>query len=186
MNPLVSKVLQNMDRIFHRAGGFEREKPQNPNELARKQLSFQDKIALSVTSAVGTMYAVYFFAFAMAGWMFWQQGVLHEQAFDPYPFAFLLFIGNIVQLLLMPLIMVSQNIQGRHAELRAEEQYKTTVSSYHDTEYMMDHLAAIDTELLRHRQLLMDIATQLGTKIPTEMNAGITVPITAGANISDE
>lgn len=116
-----------------------RHKPENVNQKHQGSLGFQDKLALIITSAVGTMYAVYFFVLCLAGWMLWQSA-LAKHPFDPYPFAFLLFMGNIVQLLLMPLIMVGQNIQGRHAELRTEEEYKTTLSSYNDLEIVMKKL----------------------------------------------
>lgn len=171
----VELILQKVDRLFHRAD-FARRHPLNPNLVAQKQLSLQDKLALWVTGALGTMYAVYFLATAMGLWMLWQFW-LDDKAFDPYPFAFLLFLGNIVQLLLMPLIMVSQNVQARHAELRAEEQYKATLSSYHDAEYMMDHLAAIDCELLRHRELLIAIATAAGATVAPDADQGISVPL---------
>ena len=116
-----------------------RHHPENVNQQHRETLNTQDKIALAITSAVGTMYAVYCFILALAGWMLWQ-GIISHKPFDPYPFAFLLFMGNIVQLLLMPLIMVGQNIQGRHAELRSEEEYKTTLSSYRDLELILQKL----------------------------------------------
>jgi uncharacterized membrane protein len=130
-----------------------RHKPQNVNEQHQARLSGQNRIALLITSAVGTMYAVYFFVVALAGWMLWQ-GVFAHKPFDPYPFAFLLFMGNIVQLLLMPLIMVGQNIQGRHAELRSDEEYKTTLSSYNDLQAIMVHLDEQDKELARQAKLL--------------------------------
>ena len=130
-----------------------RHKPRNINEEHQAQLGLQDRIALTITTAIGTMYAVYFFMMVMAGWMLWQ-GVVSGKPFDPYPFAFLLFLGNIVQLLLMPLIMVGQNIQGRHAELRSDEEYKTTVSSYYDIEQILDHLEAQDQEILKQSKML--------------------------------
>jgi len=115
----------------------------NVNAAHKTRLGFQDRLALSITGAIGTMYAVYFFALILAGWMLWQ-GSLSSQPFDPYPFAFLLFLGNIVQLLLMPLIMVGQNLQNQHAELRAEEEYRTTTTVYHDIEAILKHLDAQD------------------------------------------
>lgn len=135
---------------------LERYQPQNINQLHQKKLGAQDKIALFITTAVGTMYAVYLFAFFMISWMFWQSYLTHRP-FDPYPFAFLLFLGNIVQLLLMPLIMVGQNIQGKHLEIRAEEEYKTTKSSYRDIEHILAHLDAQDKELLRQTKLLEEL-----------------------------
>lgn len=104
--------------------------PENINIKHRQALGFHDRVALFSTKLFGTMYAVYALILFLAGWMFWQS--TDTQPFDPYPFAFLLFLGNIIQLLLIPLIMVSQNLQGKHAELRAEEEYKRTVSIYQD------------------------------------------------------
>lgn len=133
-----------------------RHKPRNVNDLHKLAMKLQDKIALTVTTAIGTMYAVYAFAIWMGGWMLWQ-GHFSHKPFDPYPFAFLLFLGNIIQLLLMPLIMVGQNIQGKHSELRAEEEFKTTQSSYHDIEAILKHLDEQDKELLRQTKMLDDL-----------------------------
>lgn len=134
----------------------ERHKPENVNEKHRSRLGFQDRLALVITTAIGTMYAVYLFAIFMAGWMLWQT-FFYKEPFDPYPFAFLLFLGNIVQLLLMPLIMVGQNIQGRHSEMRASEEYHTTVTSYHDIGHILEHLNAQDEELLKQTKILEEL-----------------------------
>ena len=134
----------------------ERHRPKNVNAIHKSQLGLQDKIAVTLTTAIATMYAVYFFTLVMAGWMLWQTHFAGEP-FDPYPFAFLLFLGNIVQLLLMPLIMVGQNIQGRHAEIRAEEEFKTTESSYKDIEHILIYLDEQDKELLKQTKLLEDL-----------------------------
>ena len=134
----------------------ERHKPENVNRKHRQSLGIQDRLALFITSAIGTMYAVYFFALFMAGWMLWQTR-FNAHPFDPFPFAFLLFMGNIVQLLLMPLIMVGQNLQGRHSEVRAEEEYKTTTSSFHDVEKILLHLDAQDREMLRQSKVLEEL-----------------------------
>jgi len=123
-----------------------RHQPENVNKTHAAKLGFQDRLALGITNAVGTMYAVYFLILFMASWMLWQSH-LSNAPFDPYPFAFLLFLGNIVQLLLMPLIMVGQNLQSRHAEARAEEEYKRTVSSYHDIEAITQRLERIEALL---------------------------------------
>ncbi len=134
-------------------------KPRNVNEVHKQALGLQDRIALVITTAIGTMYAVYFFALFMGGWMLWQTQFAGKP-FDPYPFAFLLFLGNIVQLLLMPLIMVGQNIQGRHAEIRTDEEYRTTMSSYEAIGHILRHLDAQDQELLKQTKLLEELIRQ--------------------------
>lgn len=135
----------------------QRHQPQNVNRRHEQTLGLQDRIALFITTAVGTMYAVYFFAVFMAGWMLWQT-FFANQHFDPFPFAFLLFLGNIVQLLLMPLIMVGQNLQGRHSEIRAEEEYKTTMSSYKDIEQILLHLDKQDQQMQEQLNLLIELS----------------------------
>lgn len=137
-----------------------RYKPVNVNVKHKQTLGFQDRIALIITTAVGTMYAVYIFALFMAGWMLWQTYFL-QKPFDPYPFAFLLFMGNIVQLLLMPLIMVGQNLQGRHSEIRAEEEFKTTESSYKDIEKILIHLDQQDKQMQKQLELILDLSKSI-------------------------
>ncbi|OGE20067.1 hypothetical protein A3A14_03180 [Candidatus Daviesbacteria bacterium RIFCSPLOWO2_01_FULL_43_38] len=117
---------------------FQRHVPENINIKHRQTLGFHDRVALSFTKLIGTMYAVYTLVLFLAGWMLWQS--VDTNAFDPYPFAFLLFIGNVMQLLLIPLIIVSQNLQSKHAELRAEEEYKRTVSIYNDIGKILEKL----------------------------------------------
>lgn len=138
---------------------YKRHKPENVNQKHNQTLGAQDHIALLITTAVGTMYAVYFFALFMAGWMLWQ-GHFSHRPFDPYPFAFLLFLGNIVQLLLMPLIMVGQNLQGRHSEIRADEEYKTTMTSYRDIEHILENLDAQGKEMLKQTQMLQNLMSK--------------------------
>lgn len=137
-----------------------RHRPENINLKHRQALDLQDRIALAVTGAIGTMYAVYFFAMFMAGWMLWQ-GYIVKKPFDPYPFAFLLFLGNIVQLLLMPLIMVGQNLQGRHSEIRAEEEFNTTRSSYKDIEQILIHLDNQDRQMKKQLDLIENLSQEI-------------------------
>jgi uncharacterized membrane protein len=134
--------------------------PRNPHREIEGGYNVQDRIALTITTAIGTMYAVYVFAMFMAAWMLFQV-LSGRSAFDPYPFAFLLFLGNIVQLLLMPLIMVGQNLQGRHAEARADEEFRTTQKTFADLETTMAHLDAQDRELLRQTAMLRAIVERL-------------------------
>lgn len=105
------------------------------------------RIAQRVTAAVGTMYAFYVLALLMAGWILWQSA-LTSKPFDPYPFAFLLFLGNIVQLLLMPLIMVGQNVQSAHADARAEADFEVNMKAEQEIEKLLEGLREIDLRTL--------------------------------------
>ena len=105
------------------------------------------RIAVRVTGAVGTMWCFYVFALVEFTWMAlatW--GPLRHV--DPYPFAFLLFLGNIVQLLLMPLIMVGQNVQSAHADARAEADFEVNEKAEDEIEKLLTGLRIIDQRTL--------------------------------------
>ncbi len=112
-----------------------RHQPENINLKHTESLKLQDRLAVIITTAVGSMYAVYFLTLFVFAWMLWQ--ARSQKPIDPFPFVFMIFISNILQLLLMPLIMVGQNIQGRHAQLRAEEEFQTTKTIHKDIEKIL-------------------------------------------------
>jgi len=126
------------------------------------------RIAQRVTAAVGTMYAFYFLALFMAGWILWQSA-LTSRPFDPYPFAFLLFLGNIVQLLLMPLIMVGQNVQSAHADARAEADFEVNMKAELEIEKLLAGLREIDLRTLDivRRLEALELARSAATAAPT-------------------
>jgi uncharacterized membrane protein len=55
-------------------------------------------------------------------------------------FVFWLFISNLIQLLLLPLIMVGQNVQARHSELRADNDLEVNVMAEAEVEVILQHL----------------------------------------------
>jgi uncharacterized membrane protein len=90
------------------SGGHRIRKVLRKDVIAKQ--GFNMRLALLVTGAVGTMWAFYILAAWMFGWIAWQESGKFQIIHDPYPFPFLLFLGNIVQLLPMLLIMVGQNV----------------------------------------------------------------------------
>jgi len=63
-------------------------------------------------------------------------------------FVFWLFISNVIQILLMPLIMVGQNLQSSHAELRAEHDLEVNVKAEREIEAILRHLELQNAMLL--------------------------------------
>ena len=55
-------------------------------------------------------------------------------------FVFWLLISNMIQILLMPLIMIGQNIQGKHSEARAEHDLEVNVKAELEIEVVLHHL----------------------------------------------
>jgi uncharacterized membrane protein len=113
----------------------------NVNVVHRSRLSKLDKLAIFVTEKIGTMG----FFFIIFGWTIIWLGfnVLAPKnlRFDPYPaFVLWLFISNLIQIHLMPLIMIGQNIQGKHAELRSEHDFETDKKAEKEIEAILTHL----------------------------------------------
>jgi uncharacterized membrane protein len=113
----------------------------NINEEARDKLSPLDRLAIWITGQVGTMgFFLIVFGWTII-WLTWNFIAPKPLQFDPpMAFVFWLFISNMIQLLLMPLIMVGQNIQGAHAELRAEFDLEVNIKAEKEIETILHHL----------------------------------------------
>ena len=99
------------------------------------RLSALDRLAVWITGHVGTMgFFIVVFVWTIL-WLGWNFLAPPRLQFDPpMGFVFYLFISNVIQILLMPLIMVGQNIQGSHAELRAEHDLEVNVKAEKEIE----------------------------------------------------
>ena len=113
----------------------------NVNKEAAAKITALDKLALWITVHVGSMgFFIIVFAWT-AIWLGWNWLAPAALQFDPpMAFVFWLFISNVIQILLMPLIMVGQNVQGSHAELRAEHDLEVNVKAEREIEVILRHL----------------------------------------------
>src|SRR5215472_19344521 len=119
-----------------------------PPRLADEHVGFNGRLAAALTKAVGTMWVVYFTTTFVLVWMAlatW--GPLHR--LDPYPFAFLLLLGNVTQLLLVFVILVGQQVLGRAADRRATRTYGDAETILDQVSGLHDHLAEQDELLNR-------------------------------------
>lgn len=138
--------------------------PRNVNLLheAEKAASgVNTKIAITLTNRVGSMWTAYTFALLAIIGLFAILGLLS-------PIVALLVAWTsqtLIQLVLLPVIMVGQNVLGRKAELQSDEQFRTTMSTYHDIEQIMQHLSAQDAELLRHAKMLIHLLEKNGISL---------------------
>jgi len=104
-------------------------------------LNAPDRLAVWVTEHVGTMgffLAIFVWTVIWLGWNF--LAPMRLQFDPPMGFLFWVYISNVIQILLMPLIMVGQNIQGRHAEMRAEHDLEVNVKAEQEIEVILHHL----------------------------------------------
>ena len=121
---------------------LKRRKPlRNVNAEAAQKLTRLDKLALWITQRVGTMgFFLIIFVWTVL-WLGWNLLAPKALQFDPpSAFVFWLFISNLIQILLMPLIMVGQNLQGQHSELRAENDLEVNVKAEKEIEVILQHL----------------------------------------------
>jgi uncharacterized membrane protein len=127
----------------------------NVNSEHREKLSRLDKLALVITIRVGTMGFFLIIAVWTVLWLGWNIVAPNELRFDPYPaFVLWLFISNMIQILLMPLIMVGQNLQGRHSEARAEADFDVNTQAEREIEVILQHLE-------NQNELILKILNQL-------------------------
>jgi uncharacterized membrane protein len=114
---------------------------QTPKPAHKKSFTSLEKIGVLVTQRVGTMG---FFLIILAWtilWLGWNTLGPRNLRFDPAPaFVLWLFISNLIQLHLLPLLMVGQNIQSRHAELREQHDYDTDRKAEKEIETILLHL----------------------------------------------
>ena len=118
-----------------------RKPPRDVNKEQQEKLSPLNRLAVWITTRVGTMG---FFLCILAWTVFWLSWNLlapKSARFDPaMGFVFYLFISNVIQILLMPLIMVGQNVQGAHADARAEHDLDVNVKAEKEIEVILEHL----------------------------------------------
>src|SRR5215472_11988618 len=122
--------------------------PSRPPKVADEHVGFNGRLAAAMTKAVGTMWVVYFTTAFVLVWVAagtW--GPLRH--FDPYPFAFLLFMGNVVQLLLVFVILVGQQVLGRAADRRSARTFQDAETILGEVSKLHDHLAEQDDLLNR-------------------------------------
>jgi uncharacterized membrane protein len=111
------------------------------NREASSHLSRLDRLACWITNRVGTMGFFLVIFIWTVFWLAWNLLAPRHLQFDPpMGFVFWLFISNLIQLLLMPLIMVGQNIQGRHSELRADNDLEINLKAEAEIEVILQHL----------------------------------------------
>ncbi len=109
-----------------------------PPQVNDQRVGFNGRIGLFITTVVGTMWAAYLFTIL---------------AFISFPSAIrsgdsIIIVAWIaqtfLQLVLLPIIIVGQNIQAKAADRRSEETYKDAEAVLHECLQIQEHLTAQD------------------------------------------
>lgn len=130
----------------------------NVNRLHSEKLTRLECFALWITKHIGSMG---FFLIILSWtllWLGWNTLGPKPLRFDPFPaFVFWLFISNMIQIFLMPLILIGQNLQGRHTEMLAEEDYGVNTRAEREIETILQHLE-------NQNELILEILKRLEQK----------------------
>jgi uncharacterized membrane protein len=134
----------------------------NVHEKVLETISPLDQLALWITIRVGSM-SFFLVIFGWTSiWLGWNLLAPPVLQFDPpMAFVFWLFISNVIQILLMPLIMVGQNLQSRHGEVRAENDLEVNVRAEREIEAILRHLEYQNT-------MLIAMVQKLGVEVQVE------------------
>lgn len=108
---------------------------------------FNARFGLKVTLVVGTMWAAYLFT-AIA--LFALPSAIHQGTY----YIIVWLSSSFLQLVLLPIIIVGQNIQAAAADKRAEDTYKDAEAVLKEAEEIQKHLLAQD-------QAISEIVTRL-------------------------
>ncbi len=126
-----------------------------PPKVDDERIGFNGKLGLFLTTVVGTMWAAYLFT------------VL---AIVSFPSAIrsgdsIIIVAWIaqtfLQLVLLPIIIVGQNIQAKAADKRAEQTYKDAEAILHECSQIQAHLAAQDDVQANQIAELQDLLNKL-------------------------
>lgn len=100
-----------------------------------------DNLAIWITNHVGSMGFFFIVFMWTVVWLGWNIFGPQNLRFDPFPgFVLWLFISNMIQLFLMPLIMIGQNVQSKQADIRAEKDLKINTQAELEIETILLHL----------------------------------------------
>ncbi|HMS34527.1 MAG TPA: DUF1003 domain-containing protein [Ignavibacteria bacterium] len=130
----------------------------NFNSYYKKKLTNLNKLALWITDHVGSMgFFMIIFIWTVV-WLSWNTLAPAELRFDPFPgFVLWLFISNVIQIFLMPLLMIGQNMQSEHADARAQMDFEVNKKSEAEIETILEHLE-------NQNNLILEILQKLEAK----------------------
>ncbi len=171
--PMTAQHPSHHRRILFQRTPYAQRPPRNVNLVHSAEMAaagFNTRLAVGLTQRVGTMWTAYTFAVLAIIGLFAILGLL-----SPVVALLVAWVSQtFIQLVLLPIIMVGQNVLGRKAELQSEEQYNTTINTYHDIEQIMEHLSAQDAELLKQTHMLFHMLKASGI-VPEDLLAEINI-----------
>lgn len=111
------------------------------NAEHEQTMSGTERYAIGIARRVGTPGFFILVALWTAGWAYWNLHAHGPLQFDkPNSFDFWVYLANVLQILLLPLLLIASNLQARHAERRADIQYEINERAQQELEVVLQHL----------------------------------------------
>ncbi len=121
---------------------------------------FNSRFGLRVTLVVGTMWCAYVFTIIA---LFALPSAIHQGVY----YVIVWLSSSFLQLVLLPVIIVGQNIQAAAADKRSEETYKDAEAVLKEAEEIQKHLLAQDAVISGILARLETLAVSGGTPPPS-------------------
>ena len=143
----------------------------NVNKQQQQSLTGLEKVAIRITDKVGSMgffLIIFTWTLVWCGYNILATEVpgLHWPSFDPFPaFVAYLLISNVIQIMLMPLLMVGQNLQSRHSDFRAESDFDINIKAEKEVEVILEHLE-------HQNELLYALMNKVGLNVEEVLGKG--------------
>ena len=115
-------------------------KKEHPVKVDDGRVGINGKVGVIITTIVGTMWIAYLFTIIAL--------IALPQAIHQGTYYIIVWLSSsFLQLVLLPIIIVGQNVQAKAADKRADQTYKDAEAILHECLELQQHLAAQDQVL---------------------------------------
>ena len=116
---------------------IEERKQTGPPKIRDQHIGINSRVALVLTTAVGTMWCAYIFALLAL--------LVVPQAIHGGLLTFIQWVSQtFIQLVMLSVILVGQSILGLASDKRAQMTYKDAEATFHEAQQIQAHLKAQD------------------------------------------
>src|SRR5579872_7072718 len=134
-----------------------RRKAQGVALTSDEHVGFNGWLAALITKGFGSMWAFYVLVLWLFDWMFLATAGFSIFQYDKYPFTFLLFLSNLVQLWALPVLAVGQQVLSRASD-------KQALQTFRDAEAVLELTDEIHRLVKVNTQLTEEIHAVVGVK----------------------
>jgi hypothetical protein len=133
-------------------------KKSGPPKTTDEHVGINGKVALALTTIVGTMWCAY--AFAVLAFFALPSAIQSGSVLQLIQWLSQTFI----QLVMLSVIMVGQNILSRASDKRADMTYQDADATFHESEQIQEHLLEQDTAINTLLDKILKLETALSAK----------------------